>query len=58
MSSRKVYVTVTTRLIMRVEEGVEIDDVISDMDYDFTSNTEGANIESTEIDDYDISDSK
>ena len=56
--SRKVYVTVTTRLIIRADEGVDIDEVIQEMDYDFTSQTEGADIEDTEITDYEITDSK
>jgi len=37
---RKVYVEVTTRIIMQMEEGIEVDDVISDMDYNFTPQTE------------------
>jgi len=56
--SRKVYVTVTTRLIIRADEGVDIDEVIQEMDYDFTSQTEGAEIEDTEITDHEITDSK
>ena len=55
---RKVYVTVKTQLIIRADDGVDIDEVLSEMDYDFTSNTDGADIEDTEVKDWDITDSK
>ena len=55
---RKTYVDVSVRLIIRADEGVEIKDVIDDMDYNFTSQTEGAEIEDTEINNYEIKDSK
>ena len=55
---RKVYVTVTTRLIIRADEGVDIDEVIQEMEYDFTSQTDGADIEDTEIRDHEVTDSK
>lgn len=58
MADRKVYVNVTTRLIIRADEGVSIEEVIHEMDYNFTSQTEGANIEDTEIQNYEITDSK
>lgn len=58
MADRKVYVTVTTRLIIRADEGVDIDEVLSDMDYYFKSQTDGADIEDTDIRDWDITDSK
>lgn len=56
--SRKVYVEVTTRIIMRMEEGIDVDDVISEMDYEFNSRTEGVDFEDTEIRDYEVKDSK
>lgn len=55
---RKVYVTVKVNLIMNMDEGVEVSDVIGDMDYDFTSQTDGAVIEDTEILDHEVTDSK
>lgn len=55
---RKVYVNVMTRLIIRANDGVDIEEVLSDMDYDFTSQTEGADIEDTEIKEWEITDSK
>ena len=55
---RKVYVTVTTRLIINMDDGEEVDDVISEMDYDFVSQTEGADIHDSCIRDYEVTDSK
>ncbi len=55
---RKVVVTVTTRLVINMEEGIELQEVINEMDYDFISQTVGASIVDTEIQDYDIQDSK
>jgi len=59
--SRKVYVEVKVRLIVRMDDGedaVQAGNVISEMDYGFTSQTEGADIEDTEITDYLVTDSK
>lgn len=56
--ARKVYVTVKTRLIIEVEEGISIDNVIEEMDYEFISNTENADITDTEIIEHEITDSK
>ena len=56
--ARKVYVNVSVRLIIEVEEGIEIDEVISEMDYNFTSNTDDADITDTEIREHEIVDSK
>jgi len=56
--SRKVYVNVTTRLIIRADEGVDIDEVLSEMDYSFTSTTRGAEIEETDIQNTEVTDSK
>jgi len=55
---RKVYVTVTTRLIIHADEGVDMEEVLSDMDYNFASTTTGADIVDTEIQTWDITDSK
>ena len=55
---RKVYVTVETRIIMQMDEGIEVGDVISEMDYDFTPQTEGVDFVDTEIRDFEVTDSK
>ena len=56
--SRKVYVEVTSRLIVEMDEGIEVSNVIDEMDYDFNSQTEGADIVDTTIEGYEITDSK
>lgn len=53
---RKVYVTVTTRLVLRISEGTEVKKVLDEMGYEFTS--PDAIIEDTELVDYNITDSK
>lgn len=55
---RKVYVEVVTRLIIDMEEGIGIADVITELDYKFTSTTDGADIADTEILDFTVKDSK
>jgi hypothetical protein len=47
--ARKVYVEVKVKLILHMEEGIEVCDVIADLDYEFTSHTEGAEVADTEI---------
>ena len=55
---RKVYVNVLTRIIITQDDGVDTDDVLSEMDYNFTSKTDGADIVETEIRDVEVIDSK
>jgi len=51
--ARKVYVNVTVRLIIRADEGQSIDEVLENMDYNFTaSESDDADIEDTEITDW------
>lgn len=56
--SRRVYVDVTIRLVVDAEEDVEIKDLICEMDYSVRSNTNGAEILDTRIEDYEVIDSK
>lgn len=61
MADRKVYVSVTTRLILRVDEGASVDDIMGEMNYDFSVadfDEERASIEDTEITEWHITDSK
>jgi len=55
---RKVYVIVTVRLTINQDNGVSTKDVIDEMEYGFTSQTEGADIIDEEISDFEIIDSK
>jgi len=57
--SRYVTVHVTVKLCIRMDEGVEVSDVIDNMEYDFTAQSEGqATIEDTEVLDHEVTDSK
>jgi hypothetical protein len=58
MADRKVYVEVKVRLILRVDEGEEISHVMDELDYSFSDTTGKAQVDDTEILDYDITDSK
>ena len=55
---KKIYVEAKVRLIIRQDDGVNTEDVLDNMDYDFISNNDGADIEDTEIIDWKIQDSK
>ena len=56
--ARKVYVNVVTRLIINAEEDLSVNEIVCDMDYNFKSQTKGAEIVDTEIVDYTVTDSK
>lgn len=56
--TRKAYVEVKVRLILNMDDGIEVEDVISEMDYSFTSQTTGVDILDTEIRDHQVIDSK
>ena len=52
---RKAYVDVTTRIaIDLLDDNVSIDEVLSEMDYEFTSATDGAVVKDTEITDHEV----
>ena len=55
---RKVYVTAKIHLIFQIDDGIKIGDVIDELGYNFVSRTDGADIVETEIQDYDVTDSK
>jgi hypothetical protein len=55
---RKIYLTLSLKLQVTADEGVEISEVIQEMDYNFKSQTDGADIVDSEIIDYEIVDSK
>ena len=55
---RKVYVDVTIRVILNMNEGVAVDNIINDCDYNVTFNGEEADILDTEMTDFNVIDSK
>lgn len=58
MADRRVVVEVKVKLIIDVEEGTSIDNIINNMDYEFTHADEQATIVDSEIVDFNIIDSK
>ena len=52
----KIYVEVTSKLVIEGDDKtkIDIDEIIAEMDYNFTSKTKGAEIIDTEIRDYKI----
>ena len=55
---RKVTVEIKVKMIMIVDDGVEISEIIDELDYDISDTTTKATIEDTEIIDYEVVDSK
>ncbi len=55
---RKVTVELEMRVVMSVDEGVEISDVVNELDYQVNDTTSTADILDTEITDYEVVDSK
>lgn len=55
--ARKVYLEVKTRLILSIDDTMEVSRAIEEMDYSFNSG-EGFDVLDTEILDYEITDSK
>jgi len=46
------------RLVINADAGVKVCDIIDELDYDIQSQTEGADIQDTEILDYKVVDAK
>ena len=55
---RKVTIKLEMHLVMLVNEGVEISDVVNELDYEVRDTTTAADILDTEITGYEIVDSK
>jgi hypothetical protein len=55
---RKVTIKLEIRVVMSVDEGVEISEVVNELDYDINDTTTTADILDTEITGYEVVDSK
>jgi len=55
---RTVYVEAKVRLVIQQDDAVETSDVMDELDYNFASQTEGADIVDTDILEWEITDSK
>lgn len=61
MASRKVYVDVTVKVILDIDEGKSVNEVLENMDYEFSlskSDAKDADLLDTEITGWEITDSK
>lgn len=56
--ARKVYLEATVRLIVNMDDGVEVSEVVNEMGSTFVSQTDGADIEDAEILGFKVTDSK
>ena len=55
---RKVTVKLEMRIVMSVDEGVEISEVVNELDYQINDTTTAADILDTDITDFEVEDSK
>lgn len=55
---RKVTVKLEMRIVMSVDEGVEISEVVNELDYQINDTTTAADILDTELIDFEVEDSK
>jgi hypothetical protein len=54
----KIRLKLQIRVVMSVDEGIEIADVVNELDYQINDTTTAADILDTEIIDYEIKDSR
>jgi hypothetical protein len=54
MTITKVHLTVTVHLYMNVEDGINLNDVVNELDYNFADTTDMARIVDTHISDFNI----
>ena len=58
VNMRKVTVELKVKMLIHADETADIIEVLDDIDYEFTYKGTGANIIDTEIEDYEINDSR
>lgn len=55
---RTVVIEVKVRMVLKVDEGIQIQDVVNDFDYDFKDQTGHCDVEDMEITDHEVVDSR
>jgi hypothetical protein len=55
---RKVFIKVEIKVVINLDEGIELSKIIENMDYDFVSNNDEADVIETELLGYEVIDSK
>lgn len=56
--ARKVYVNITFKAVIRADDGVDISDVINELEYNIFDTTGKAQVEETSLEDFEVTDSK
>ena len=56
--ARKAFIEVKVKLVVNLDEGIEVSKFMEEVDYNFTSTLIEADVEDTEILDYEVTDSK
>jgi len=51
---KQVWVNITVKVKLKINESVEVDDIINEIDYDFETTSDDSKIIDTEMIDYDI----
>ena len=55
---RTVHVKLTVDLVLKVDEGVEVQEVVDELDYSFKDTTTKADVEDSTITDFEVTDSR
>ena len=58
MTMRKVTINMQVKLVMLVDEGTEVSEIINELDFNFADTTTKATIEDTTIEDFEVVDSR
>jgi len=58
MAQRKMHVQITVDVFIVADDTIELQQIIDDMDYSFSSNTEGATVEDTSMQTFELTDSR
>ena len=56
--SRKVEVELKIKVLMVIDDGVEVGEIVDELEYEISDTTTQATIEDTEITNYEVKDSK
>lgn len=51
---KKIDVIVKVKVTLKLRKGVDLEDVVNEMDYNFSSTTDGANVYDTTIEDFEV----
>jgi hypothetical protein len=58
MTQRKMHVQVTVDVFIVADDTIELQKIMDDMDYSFSSNTEGATVEDTSMETFELTNSR